>query len=85
MALEFAMNLEESFDTQVTLTSSIATLTIAGLANEIICQLDLEPASESAMVKNLAARHFEKVEPRQLAELKRLVDDTPTKRKGALS
>jgi acyl transferase domain-containing protein/NADPH:quinone reductase-like Zn-dependent oxidoreductase/NADP-dependent 3-hydroxy acid dehydrogenase YdfG/acyl carrier protein len=85
MALEFAMNLEESFGTQVTLTSSMATLTIAGLVNEIICQLDLEPMAENAVVKNLAERHFEKVEPRQLAALEQLVVDVPTKRKGALS
>ncbi len=85
MALEFAMNLEECFGTQVALTSSIATLTIAGLANEIICQLDLDPMSESAVAKNIAERHFEKIEPRQLAVLDELVGDVPTKRKGALS
>ncbi len=85
MALEFAMNLEESFGARVVLTSSIGGLTIAGLANEIICQLDLEPTQESAMVKNLAERHFEKVEPRQLAVLEELASEVTTKRKGALS
>ena len=56
---------------------------MSGLANEIICQLDIEPSQESAMVKSLAERHFEKVEPRQLAALEELVDDATTRRKGA--
>jgi acyl carrier protein len=85
MALEFAMSLEESFGIHVTLTSSVGTLTVAGLANEIISQLDLEPTQESALVKSLAERHFEKVEPRQLAALAELVDEAVTRRKGARS
>lgn len=85
MALEFAMNLEDSFGTHVALTSSIETLTIASLANDIICQLDLEPGPESIVVKNIVERHFEKVQPRQLAVFQELADDVTTKRKGALS
>jgi NADPH:quinone reductase-like Zn-dependent oxidoreductase/NADP-dependent 3-hydroxy acid dehydrogenase YdfG/acyl carrier protein len=85
MALEFAMSLEESFGIHVTLTSSVGTLTVAGLANEIISQLDLEPTQESALVKSLAERHFEKVEPRQLAALEEIVSDATTRRKGARS
>jgi hypothetical protein len=56
---------------------------VSGLANEIICQLDIEPSQESAMAKSLAERHFEKVEPRQLAALEELVEDATTRRKGA--
>jgi len=85
MALEFAMNLEEIFGIHVTLTNSVGMLTVAGLANEIINQLDLEPTQESNMVKSLAERHFEHVEPRQLAALTELVGDATARRKGARS
>jgi NAD(P)-dependent dehydrogenase (short-subunit alcohol dehydrogenase family)/acyl carrier protein len=82
MALEFAMSLEESFGIHVTLTSSVGTLTVSALVSEIICQLDIEPSQESALVKSLAERHFEKAEPRQLAALEELVEDATTRRKG---
>jgi len=89
MALEFAMSLEESFGIHVTLSSSIGTLTVSGLANEIICQLVLEPSQENAMVKSLAERHIEGAEPVQLAALEAMADDaksgTKPRRKGALS
>jgi hypothetical protein len=85
MALEFAMSLEDSFGIHVALTSSIGALTVAGLTNEIICQLDLEPTHASSMAKTIAERHFEKVEPQQLAALTGLVGDLTTRRKGALS
>lgn len=85
MALEFAMSLEESFGIHVTLTSSVGTLTVSGLANEIISQLDLEPTQESTMVKSVAERHFEKVEPRQLAALQELAGDATTTRRSAHS
>jgi phthiocerol/phenolphthiocerol synthesis type-I polyketide synthase C len=85
MALEFAMNLENSFDTQIALTSSIAALTVAGLASEIISQLDLEPTLEGAVVQKIAERHFEKLESSKLAVLAELAVDVPKKRKGALS
>jgi acyl transferase domain-containing protein/NADPH:quinone reductase-like Zn-dependent oxidoreductase/NADP-dependent 3-hydroxy acid dehydrogenase YdfG/acyl carrier protein len=82
MALEFAMSLEESFGLHVTLTSSVGALTVSALVSEIICQLDIEPSQESALVKSLAERHFEKAEPRQLAALEELVEDATTRRKG---
>ncbi len=93
MALEFAMSLEDTFGIHVTLNSGIGTLTVAGLVNEIICQLDLEPAQAGAqdaaqqkvMAKSIAERHFEKAEPLQLAVLEQLVGDSATKRKGARS
>jgi acyl carrier protein len=83
MGLEFAMSLEESFGLHVMLTSSVGALTVSGLASEIICQLDIEPSQESALVKSLAERHFETAEPRQLAALEELVEDVTTRRKGA--
>jgi acyl transferase domain-containing protein/NADPH:quinone reductase-like Zn-dependent oxidoreductase/acyl carrier protein len=85
MALEFAMSLEESFGIQVAMTSSIGTLTVSGLVNEIICQLDLVPTEESTMAKSVAERHFEKAEPREIAALEELVSAAATKVKGARS
>jgi NAD(P)-dependent dehydrogenase (short-subunit alcohol dehydrogenase family)/acyl carrier protein len=85
MALEFAMSLEDSFGIHVALTSSIGSLTIGGLANEIICQLDLEPTQESAMVRSIAERHIGKSETRQMAVLQEHVGGVTTRRKGAQS
>jgi acyl carrier protein len=85
MALEFAMNLEDSFGIHVALTSSIGDLTVGGLANEIICQLDLEPTQENVVAQNIAQRHFEKVEPRQLSMLEELAEGVTTRRKGVVS
>ena len=85
MALEFAMNLEDSFGIHVTLTSAIGDLTVAGLANEIILQLDLGPTREYIMAKNIAEKHFEKPEPRQLSLLEEIAGDVATRRKGTLA
>jgi phthiocerol/phenolphthiocerol synthesis type-I polyketide synthase C len=85
MALEFAMNLEDSFGIHVTLTSAIGDLTVAGLANEIILQLDLGPTRENIMAKNIAEKHFEKAEPHQLSLLEEIAGDVATRRKGTLA
>jgi hypothetical protein len=73
MALEFAMNLEDSFGIHVALTSAIGDLTVSGLANEIILQLDLEPASENVVARNMAEKHFGKAEPHELALLEEVI------------
>ena len=85
MALEFAMNIEDAVGIHVELTSAIGDLTIAGLANEIISQLELEPSQERAVVTTIADRHFAKVEPREIALLKEVVDSTTASRKEAAS
>ncbi|MFZ3357363.1 MAG: type I polyketide synthase [Xanthobacteraceae bacterium] len=85
MALEFAMSLEESFGVPVTLSSSVGSMTVSGLVNEIICQLDLEATPERALVKSLAERHFERAEPHQLEALAELVGDATSRRKGMRS
>jgi phthiocerol/phenolphthiocerol synthesis type-I polyketide synthase C len=85
MALEFAMNLEDSFGIHITLTSSIGDLTVAGLANEIILQLDLSPAQENVMARNIADNHFEKAEPLRLALLEELAENVAVRRKGKLT
>jgi phthiocerol/phenolphthiocerol synthesis type-I polyketide synthase C len=85
MALEFAMNLEDSFGIHVTLTSAIGDLTVAGLANEIILQLDLGPTQETIVAKNIAEKHFEKADPHQLSLLEEIAGDVATRRKGTLA
>jgi hypothetical protein len=69
----------------VALTSSIGDLTVAGLANEIILQLDLSPAQETVMAKNIAENHFEKAEPLQLSLLEELAENVAVRRKGTLT
>jgi acyl carrier protein len=85
MALEFAMNLEDSFGIHVALTSSIGDLTVAGLANEIILQLDLEPTQETVVAKSIAEKHFAKAELNELALLEEIAEDVATRRKGIIS
>jgi NAD(P)-dependent dehydrogenase (short-subunit alcohol dehydrogenase family)/acyl carrier protein len=85
MALEFAMNLEDSFGIHVTLTSAIGDLTVAGLANEIILQLDLGTTQENIVAKNIAEKHFEKAEPRQLSLLEEIAGDVAKRRKGTVA
>ena len=60
-------------------------MTVSGLVNEIICQLDLEATPERALVKSLAERHFERAEPHQLEALAELVGDATSRRKGMRS
>jgi len=84
MALEFAMSLEDAFDIPVTLTGSVGTLTVSGLANEIISQLDLDQTREEKMVKSVVEKHFETVEPRKLAAVEEFVVENKSKQKGAL-
>ncbi len=91
MALEFAMNLEDSFGIHVSLTSSIGALTVAGLANEIVGQLNLEGRPADAMVKSVVERHVKKIDPQQLAVLDEIVSGgegaggAGTKKRGGLS
>jgi phthiocerol/phenolphthiocerol synthesis type-I polyketide synthase C len=85
MALEFAMNIEDAVGIHVALSSAIGDLTIAGLANEIISQLELEPSQERAVVATIADRHFAKAEPREIALLKEVVDNATASRKEAAS
>jgi acyl transferase domain-containing protein/NADPH:quinone reductase-like Zn-dependent oxidoreductase/acyl carrier protein len=72
MALEFAMNLEDSFGVHVSLTSAVGALTVASLATEIIGQLNLQETSASTMVRTIAEHHLSAVEPDQLALLQEI-------------
>ena len=85
MGLEFAMSLEETFGIQIALTSSIGTFTVSGLVNEILSQLNLESNEESVMVKSVAERHLDKVEPLQLALLQEFAGEVTQKLKGVRS
>ena len=85
MALEFAMNLEDTFGIHVALTSSIGDLTVAGLANEIICQLDLETSPEATAVANIMERHFENAHPDELAALAEAAENVMVRQKGVVA
>lgn len=88
MALEFAMNLEDTFGIHVALTSGVGSLTVSSLANEIIAQVNLDETAAHAMAKTIAEHHVSRAEPRELEILQEIVSDqarSPDKKKGVLS
>jgi len=85
MALEFAMNLEDSFGIHVPMTSAIGGLTAAGLVNEIICQLNLDKTHEGTMVEAIVERHVSNVDQGQVSILEEIVSDAVAKRKGLIA
>jgi acyl carrier protein len=82
MAVEVAMNLEESFGIHISLTSSIGSLTVNGLASEVIAQLGLGETRETAMVKAIAERHVDEINPAQIGLLEELVSDMRDLKRG---
>jgi phthiocerol/phenolphthiocerol synthesis type-I polyketide synthase C len=88
MALEFAMNLEDNFGIHVALTSAVGSLTVGGLANEIIAELNLDTAPASTIVKSVTEHHVSNAAPRELAILEKIVSDqesvTDSKRRSVL-
>jgi acyl carrier protein len=74
MAIEVAMNLEETIGVHMSLTSTIGNLTVGGLASELIAQLELEPR-EGAVVKSLADTHVESVGAEQIAIIEEVVNE----------
>jgi NADPH:quinone reductase-like Zn-dependent oxidoreductase/acyl carrier protein len=76
MAIEVAMNLEETIGIHMSLTSTIGNLTVGGLANELIAQLDLDRSGGGdAVVKTLAEQHLQSVRPEQIAILEEVVGE----------
>jgi len=76
MAIEVAMNLEETIGIHMSLTSTIGNLTVGGLANELIAQLDLDRSGGGdAVVKTLAEQHLQSVRPEQIAILEQVVSE----------
>ncbi|HWB47713.1 MAG TPA: SDR family NAD(P)-dependent oxidoreductase [Stellaceae bacterium] len=82
MAIEVAMNLEETIGIHMSLTSTIGNLTVGGLANELIAQLDLERGDTVA--KSFAEQHVQSVGPEQIAILAEIVNEAEGSRGRAL-
>jgi acyl carrier protein len=87
MLLEFAMNFEDTFGIHVSLTSSVGTLTVTSLANEVIAQLDLklphEDAKLHATVRGFANRHMSGVRPNEMTTLDKIANSGESETKGA--
>jgi NADPH:quinone reductase-like Zn-dependent oxidoreductase/acyl carrier protein len=76
MAVEVAMNLEESFGIHLALTNSIGSLTVTGLADKIVADLGLSNSrAEISMVRSLVDRHAETVDATQMAALEQIASD----------
>ncbi len=82
MAIEVAMNLEETIGIHMSLTSTIGNLTVGGLANELIAQLDLDRGD--AVVKTLAEQHLQSARPEQIAILEEIVSESEDSRRRVL-
>jgi acyl carrier protein len=85
MALELVMNLEQAFGSPISLAASAGTLTVSGVADEIIAQFGFEHGHEEVVISTLAEQHLEKVEAGQLDVLKDMITEEPQKAKRLLS
>jgi hypothetical protein len=65
----------------MSLTSTIGNLTVGGLANELIAQLELEPRDEVAVAKSLAETHVESVSAEQIAIVREAVSEVGDSRR----
>ncbi len=82
MAIEVAMNLEETIGIHMSLTSTIGNLTVSGLANELIAQMDL--GRSDAVVKTLAEQHLQTAGTEQIAILEEIVSEGEEARRRAV-
>jgi hypothetical protein len=85
MAIELVMNLEECFGFHFSLAGSAGQLTIPGVVDEIIGQLDVPHSADDAALATLAEQHMPKVEPGQIQALKGMMTDDALKAKRLLS
>ena len=83
MAIEVAMNLEETVGIHMSLTSTIGNLTVGGLANELIAQLELEPRDD-AVAKSLAETHVASVSAEQIAIVQEAVSEVGDPRRRVI-
>ena len=83
MAIEVAMNIEETIGIHMSLTSTIGNLTVGGLANELIAQLELG-RSDDDVAKSLVERHTEAASAEQVAILDEIASEGgPSRRRAA--
>ena len=85
MAIELVMNLEECFGFHFSLAGSAGQLTIPGVVDEILGQIDVGRSADEAALTTLAEQHMPKVEAAQVQAFKGMMDDETTKAKRLLS
>jgi len=83
MAIEVAMNLEETIGIHMSLTSTIGNLTVGGLANELIAQMELGPRDDG-VVKSLAETHVGSVAAEHLTIIEEAVSEVGGARRRVL-
>jgi acyl transferase domain-containing protein/NADPH:quinone reductase-like Zn-dependent oxidoreductase/acyl carrier protein/NADP-dependent 3-hydroxy acid dehydrogenase YdfG/SAM-dependent methyltransferase len=85
MAIELVMNLEDCFGFHFSLAGSAGTLTIPGVVDEILGQIDVGHSADEAALTTLAEQHMPKVEPGQIQAFKGMMTDEAQKAKRLLS
>ena len=85
MAIELVMNLEDCFGFHFSLAGSAGQLTIPGVVDEILGQLDVGHSADDAALANLAEQHMPKVDAGQVQAFKGIVNDEAQKAKRLLS
>jgi phthiocerol/phenolphthiocerol synthesis type-I polyketide synthase C len=85
MAIELVMNLEECFGFHFSLAGSAGQLTIPGVVDEILGQLDVGHSADDVALTALAEQHMPKVEPSQIQAFKGIMTDEAQKTKRLLS
>jgi acyl transferase domain-containing protein/NADPH:quinone reductase-like Zn-dependent oxidoreductase/short-subunit dehydrogenase/acyl carrier protein len=85
MAIELVMNLEECFGIHVSLAGSAGTLTIPGVVDEIIGQIDAEHSTDEVALTALAEQHAPKVDQGQIQALKGVINEDAQRTKRLLS
>jgi acyl carrier protein len=87
MALELNMNLKEAFGVEIPLSNSVGSLTVAGLAEELIAQVNLDASrDEDSVAYTVAERHIAgKIEAEQIEALKYAQQSEGQKGKRILS
>jgi acyl carrier protein len=85
MAIELVMNLEECFGFHFSLAGSAGQLTIPGVVDEILGQIDVGHSADDAALTTLAEQHMPKVEAAQVQAFKGMMNDETAKAKRLLS
>jgi len=76
MAIELVMNLEECFGFHFSLAGSAGQLTIPGVVDEILGQLDVGHSSDDAALTTMVEQHMPKAEAGHVQALKGIVGET---------
>ena len=86
MALELGMNLKDAFGAELPLSSSAGSMTVAGLAEEMIAQVSLDASrDDDATAYAVAERHIGKIEAEHVEALRHAQQSEGQKAKRLLS